>query len=88
MDGFEYYTVEEVFTMSDKTNLITEEISETRPSSKASDMITALIKELTDEISTTKSEWVKIRNSAEIAILTAALAELKNLINDLLDKKV
>jgi hypothetical protein len=74
--------------MSDRTNVITEEASETRPSSKVADKIAEIIKELTDEISTTESEWVKIRNSAEIAILTATLAELKNIINNLFGKDI
>jgi hypothetical protein len=73
--------------MSDKTNINAEKAApEERTASGISDKIAALIKELTDEIATTTSEWVKIRNTAEIAILTAALAELAKLAKDLLDK--
>lgn len=71
--------------MSDKTNVITAQ--ETRASNSLADKIAALIKELTDEISTTQSEWVKIRDAAEIAVLTAALGELVNVIGNLLEKE-
>jgi len=77
-------TTEGVTTLSTITDELKETIetaaiaslvsTTTTATTSTSDKITAKIKELSAEISTTKSEWVKIRNTIEIAGLAAGLA--------------
>jgi len=52
---------------------------------EADSVITAKIKELATEIATTRSIWVKLRNAAEISILSLALAKAVNKLKEIKD---
>jgi len=84
-------TISDAATTAAETAAITSLVStSTETTTTIADTINSKIKELTAEISTTSSPWVKVRNTVEIAALAGALAGivagLKSGIEELKDK--
>jgi len=84
-------TITDAATAAAETAAITSLVStSTETTTTIADTINNKIKELTAEISTTSSPWVKVRNTIEIASLAGALAGivagLKSGIEELRDK--
>jgi len=84
-------TISDAATTAAETAAITSLVStSTETTTTIADTINSKIKELTSEIATTSSPWVKVRNTVEIAALAGALAGivagLKSGIEELKDK--
>ena len=84
-------TITDAATAAAETAAITSLVStSTETTTTIADTINSKIKELTSEIATTSSPWVKVRNTVEIAALAGALAGivagLKSGIEELKDK--
>ena len=84
-------TITDAAAAAAETAAITSLVStSTETTTTIADTINSKIKELTAEISTTSSPWVKVRNTVEIAALAGALAGivagLKSGLEDLKDK--
>jgi len=84
-------TISDAATTAAETAAITSLVStSTETTTTIADTINSKIKELTSEIATTSSPWVKVRNTMEIAALAGALAGivagLKSGLEELKDK--